>query len=80
MNATANTLIQSLVSLGGALNLTVIAEGIENDDQLKLLRLIQCEFVQGFMISKPVAAADIDLLVAGAAGGAAAVGEVRLAG
>ncbi len=63
MNATANALIQSLVSLGDALGLSVIAEGIENEDQLKLLRLIQCEFIQGFMISRPVAANEIDALI-----------------
>ncbi len=68
MNSTANALIQSLVSLGDALGLSVIAEGIENEDQLKLLRLIQCEFVQGFMISRPVAASEIDGLVAAAEG------------
>ncbi len=66
MNATANALIQSLVSLGDALGLSVIAEGIENEDQLKLLRLIQCEFVQGFMISRPVAADEIDSLIVAA--------------
>ena len=69
LNATANALLQSLVSLGDALDLAVIAEGIENEEQLKLLRLIQCEFVQGFLISRPVAADDIDALLA--AGGAA---------
>ena len=69
LNATANALIQSLVSLGDALDLSVIAEGIENEEQLKLLRLIQCEYVQGFMISRPVAADDIDALVAAHDGG-----------
>jgi diguanylate cyclase (GGDEF)-like protein len=64
LNATANALIQSLVSLGDALNLSVIAEGIENEDQLRLLRLIQCEFVQGFLVSRPVPATEIDGLLA----------------
>ncbi len=64
LNATANALIQSLVSLGDAMNLSVIAEGIENEDQLKLLRLVQCEYVQGFLISRPVPAAEIDTLLA----------------
>ena len=63
MNATANALIQSLVSLGDALGLSVIAEGIENEEQLKLLRLIQCEFIQGFLISRPAPANDIDSLI-----------------
>lgn len=63
LNATANALIQSLVSLGDAMNLSVIAEGIENEDQLKLLRLVQCEYVQGYLISRPIPAEQItDLL------------------
>jgi len=64
MNQTANALIQSLVSLGDAMDLDVIAEGIENEDQLSLLRLVQCEYVQGFHISRPVPATEIDALVA----------------
>ena len=63
LNTTANALIQSLVSLGDAMNLSVIAEGIENEDQLKLLRLVQCEYVQGFLISRPVPADDISALL-----------------
>ncbi len=63
LNATANALIQSLVSLGDAMNLSVIAEGIENEDQLKLLRLVQCEYVQGFLISRPVPAEEISSLL-----------------
>ena len=63
LNTTANALIQSLVSLGDALNLSVIAEGIENEDQLKLLRLVQCEYVQGFLISRPIPADEITALL-----------------
>ena len=64
MNSTANALIQSLVSLGDAMDLSVIAEGIENEDQLKLLRLVQCEYVQGFLISRPIPAEEITDLIA----------------
>ena len=64
MNSTANALIQSLVSLGDAMDLSVIAEGIENEDQLKLLRLVQCEYVQGFLISRPIPAEEITDLLA----------------
>lgn len=63
MNATANALIQSLVSLGDALELSVVAEGIENEDQLKLLRLVQCEYIQGFLISRPLPAEEIRRLL-----------------
>jgi len=63
LNATANALVQSLVSLGDAMSLSVIAEGIENEDQLKLLRLVQCEFVQGFLISRPLPAEELTALL-----------------
>ena len=63
LNLNAGALVRSLVSLGDAMNLSVIAEGIENEDQLRLLRVVQCEFVQGYLISKPVSAAEIDALL-----------------
>jgi diguanylate cyclase (GGDEF)-like protein len=63
LNSTANALIQSLVSLGDAMDLSVIAEGIETEDQLKLLRLVQCEYAQGFLICRPVPATEIDELL-----------------
>jgi EAL domain-containing protein (putative c-di-GMP-specific phosphodiesterase class I) len=63
LNATANALIQSLVSLGDAMNLSVIAEGIENEEQLKLLRLVHCEYLQGFHISRPVPVEEIGKLL-----------------
>jgi diguanylate cyclase (GGDEF)-like protein len=63
LNTTANALVQSLVSLGDAMDLSVIAEGIENEDQLKLLRLVQCEFVQGFLISRPMPAEELTALL-----------------
>ena len=63
LNATATALVQSLVSLGDAMNLSVIAEGIENEEQLKLLRLVQCEYVQGFLISRPLPAEELAALL-----------------
>jgi predicted signal transduction protein with EAL and GGDEF domain len=56
LNPTANALIQAVVSLGDAMDLAVVAEGIENTEQLTLLRLVQCEFIQGFLIGLPVTA------------------------
>ena len=63
INSTANALVQSLVSLGDAMDLSVIAEGIENEDQLKLLRLVQCEYLQGFLISRPLPATELVALL-----------------
>jgi diguanylate cyclase (GGDEF)-like protein len=84
-NAEANALLHSLVALGDALGLAIIAEGIENEDQMRLLRLTACEMVQGFMFSRPVPANDIDGLLATrrdkaeAAGGGMPVADHRIA-
>jgi diguanylate cyclase (GGDEF)-like protein len=64
ISSTANALIQALVSLGDAMNVAVTAEGIETKDQLSLLRIIQCEFIQGYYISKPISAAEMTDFIA----------------
>jgi EAL domain-containing protein (putative c-di-GMP-specific phosphodiesterase class I) len=86
ISPTANALIQALVSLGDALDLAVVAEGIENKEQLNLLRVIQCEFIQGYYVSKPMPAAEMsDFIERSASPDVAAsshhrAGAVRFAG
>jgi len=63
-NPTANALIQSMIALGDAMDIAVVAEGIETVEQLQLLRLLQCEFVQGYYLAKPMPAAGITALLA----------------
>jgi diguanylate cyclase (GGDEF)-like protein len=50
---------QAIISLGKALGLTVIAEGVETSDQADFLRERGCDEMQGYLISRPVAAAGI---------------------
>jgi len=47
-------IVQSIISLARSLGLTVIAEGVENRDQLERLRTLDCDKAQGFMFSRPV--------------------------
>lgn len=47
-------LIISILSIAKSLNLTVIAEGVETQDQAIALLNIGCEVIQGYYISKPV--------------------------
>jgi len=63
-NPTANALIQSMIALGDAMDIAVVAEGIETVEQLQLLRLLQCEYVQGFHLAKPLTAAEVTALLA----------------
>jgi len=47
-------LVSTIISLAHALRLKVIAEGVETEEQSRLLRLLNCDAMQGFLISKPV--------------------------
>lgn len=62
-SSNANALIQSIIILGDAVELEVVAEGIETKEQIDLLRLAQCEYLQGYIFSKPVTIEEHDRLV-----------------
>jgi EAL domain-containing protein (putative c-di-GMP-specific phosphodiesterase class I) len=47
-------LVQTIISLAHSLKLKVIAEGVESEEQAKLLRLLGCDEMQGYLISRPV--------------------------
>jgi diguanylate cyclase (GGDEF)-like protein/PAS domain S-box-containing protein len=46
-------IVEAIVALAHALDLKVIAEGVENDAQRKFLRGCGCEYIQGFAAGKP---------------------------
>ena len=47
-------LAQAIISLGKALGLTVIAEGVERRDQVQRLKAAGCELAQGFFFARPL--------------------------
>jgi EAL domain-containing protein (putative c-di-GMP-specific phosphodiesterase class I) len=49
-------MVESIISLAHNLSLKVIAEGVENIDQLKMLKSFKIEEIQGYLISKPLKA------------------------
>jgi len=53
-------IITAVISMARALNLRVVAEGVETEAQLAFLRRENCEVVQGFLHSKPVSAAEFE--------------------
>jgi EAL domain-containing protein (putative c-di-GMP-specific phosphodiesterase class I) len=46
----------SVIMLAHSMNLKVVAEGVETEEQLEVLRRQGCDYVQGFLFSRPVAA------------------------
>jgi diguanylate cyclase (GGDEF)-like protein len=59
-------MIQSIVALGRALGLSVLAEGVETEEQRVLLRLAGCDEMQGYLFAKPAPRETVDELVANA--------------
>ena len=56
---TAEAIIDTIISLGKTLHLEIIAEGVETEAQLRLLQEKKCNFVQGFLLGKPVPADEL---------------------
>ncbi|QBK24637.1 bifunctional diguanylate cyclase/phosphodiesterase [Ureibacillus thermophilus] len=56
-------LINGIVHFGKSMNLTVLAEGVETEEQKQLLEQYNCDAIQGYLISKPVTADKISKLL-----------------
>ncbi len=53
------TICKSIIEMAHSLNYTVVAEGIEYEKQLELLKELDCDLYQGFYFSKPVSEENI---------------------
>ncbi|HXH53611.1 MAG TPA: EAL domain-containing protein [Sphingomicrobium sp.] len=49
-------IVKAIIDLARGLGLTSTAEGVETEDQLRLLRDLDCDLIQGYLISPPIAA------------------------
>jgi len=49
-------IVRAIINLGHALDLTVVAEGVETKEQLQYLSALECDVVQGFLFSKALSA------------------------
>jgi diguanylate cyclase (GGDEF)-like protein len=63
-SANAGVIIQAIVTLGRALGLAVLVEGVETEEQRVLMRLAGCNEMQGFLFAKPTVREEIDRLLA----------------
>jgi diguanylate cyclase (GGDEF)-like protein len=62
-------IVAMIVSLAHTLGLKVIAEGVEDDAQVRLLRDLGCDQIQGYLVSRPVSADRIPDLLRSRGGG-----------
>ena len=61
--------MEGAILIGHRLGLEVVAEGVENAEQLSLLRDMHCDLVQGFFFFRPMPAQEIERLLSGFVGG-----------
>ncbi|MFT5841051.1 MAG: diguanylate cyclase (GGDEF)-like protein/PAS domain S-box-containing protein, partial [Flavobacteriales bacterium] len=54
---------QAIITLAHNLGLKVVAEGVEHEDQLSILRRYKCEMLQGYLYSKPLSAVRFERLL-----------------
>jgi len=57
------SIVRAIIGLGKQLNLQVVAEGVETAEQLAALRDSGCDALQGYYFSRPLPAADIEILI-----------------
>jgi len=53
-NANARAIVESSIALAKRLNMKTVAEGIENEGQLTLLKEMGCDYGQGYLIAPPM--------------------------
>lgn len=59
-NESNASIVRAIIALGHSLDLVVIAEGVEEKSQLEVLRELNCDMIQGFIVSKALPAAEIE--------------------
>ncbi len=57
-------IVRTIVALAQNLGMDVVAEGVETEDQLSLLRKLECENGQGFLFSTPLGGLELDQFIA----------------
>ncbi len=59
----ALAVVKAVITLGQGLNLNVVAEGVETEEIRDLLKNLGCKYIQGYLYSKPVPAAEATQLL-----------------
>ncbi len=57
------SIVSAIISMAHALNLRTIAEGIETEEQWRILRLLRCDLGQGYYFSKPLPAQEVEIFL-----------------
>jgi diguanylate cyclase len=61
---TSRSVVEAIVSIAHVLGKVTVAEGVETSGQVRTLRQLGCDFAQGYLFAKPVAAEDLPAVAA----------------
>jgi EAL domain-containing protein (putative c-di-GMP-specific phosphodiesterase class I) len=56
-------IINAIVQLAHSLNMTVVAEGVESQEQAAMILALDCDFVQGYQFAPPLCPIDAEKLL-----------------
>ncbi|TAJ21716.1 MAG: EAL domain-containing protein [Rugosibacter sp.] len=62
-NSDSMTLVSTIISLAHSLRLKVVAEGVDQEVQAKILRLLRCDEMQGHLFSRPIPFDEMSALI-----------------
>jgi EAL domain-containing protein (putative c-di-GMP-specific phosphodiesterase class I) len=62
-DAESRPIVQTIITLTHGMQRKVVAEGVETEDQARLLRQLQCDQYQGYLFSKPLPADEVERLL-----------------
>jgi diguanylate cyclase (GGDEF)-like protein len=60
----ASSIVEAIISMAHALGKLTVAEGVEDENQLALLRLLGCDVAQGYLHARPLPAAEVPRFIA----------------
>jgi EAL domain-containing protein (putative c-di-GMP-specific phosphodiesterase class I) len=63
-NRRSAAIVKAVVTMAHDLGMSVIAEGVEREEQLAFVRDLGCEYIQGFLFSKPMPLEEFEKLLA----------------
>src|SRR5579863_2407604 len=63
-STSSSVIVQAVILIAGSLGIKTVAEGIETEPQLQVLKLLGCDDVQGYLLGMPASSEDIRKLVA----------------
>jgi EAL domain-containing protein (putative c-di-GMP-specific phosphodiesterase class I) len=62
-NAKGRAILENILQLAKSLQVTTTAEGVETEEQLAFLQASGCEYIQGYLLSKPLPLAQFELVM-----------------